>query len=173
MAETSYCPIQRFSLYLLQAKQPLFIHTMSLYNPSRDQARQFLFDAWAKFKQIAPLTDLEKIAVEVMQMHPEYHEILGAPERYLQQQYFPEMGETNPFLHLSLHLSVIEQVSINQPIGISDVYAKLLNKYNDQHLAQHDLLECLAETIWHSQRNNLALDSAHYLNLLNQRIGQA
>ena len=146
---------------------------MSLYNPSRDQARQFLFDAWAKFKQNAALTDLEKIAIEVIQMHPEYHAILDAPERYLSQQYFPEMGETNPFLHLSLHLSVIEQVSINQPIGISDVYAKLLKKYNDKHLAQHDLLECLAETIWHSQRNNLPLDSAHYLNLLHQRIGQA
>lgn len=146
---------------------------MSLYNPSRDQARQFLFDAWAKFKQNAPLTDLEKIAVEVMQMHTEYHAILDAPERYLNQQYFPEMGETNPFLHISLHLSVIEQVSINQPIGISDVYAKLLKKYNDKHMAQHDLLDCLAETIWHSQRNNSPLDSAHYLNLLNQRIGQA
>jgi len=146
---------------------------MSLYNPSRDQARQFLFDAWAKFKQNAPLTDLEKIAVEVIQMHTEYHAILDAPERHMNKQYFPEMGETNPFLHISLHLSVIEQVSINQPIGISDVYAKLLKKYSDKHLAQHDLLECLAETIWHSQRNNLPLDSAHYLNLLNQRIGQA
>lgn len=146
---------------------------MSLYNPSRDQARQFLFDAWAKFKQQAPLTELEKIAVEVIQMHTEYHAILNAPERYMSQQYFPEMGETNPFLHISLHLSVIEQVSINQPIGISDVYAKLLKKYNDKHLAQHDLLECLAETIWHSQRNNIPLDSTHYLNLLTQRIGQA
>jgi hypothetical protein len=91
---------------------------MSLYNPSRDQARQFLFDAWAKFKQNSPLTDLEKIAVEVIQMHPEYHAILDAPDRYMSQQYFPEMGETNPFLHISLHLSVIEQVSINQPIGM-------------------------------------------------------
>lgn len=143
---------------------------MSLYNPSRDQARQFLFDAWAKFKQQAPLTDLEKIAVEVMQMHPEYHAILEAPERYMQQQYFPEMGETNPFLHLSLHLSVIEQIAINQPIGITGFYEQLKQKHNDQHLAQHDILDCLAETIWQSQRNNTPLDSAHYLNLLQQRV---
>ncbi|MDP3742805.1 MAG: DUF1841 family protein [Methylotenera sp.] len=146
---------------------------MSLYNPSRDQARQFLFDAWAKFKQNAPLSDLEKIAVEVIQMHPEYQPILEAPERYMQQQYFPEMGATNPFLHLSLHLSVIEQISINQPIGITKVYATLQQKYDDKHLAQHDLLECLAETIWQAQRNNTPLDSVHYLSLLNQRIGQA
>lgn len=143
---------------------------MSLYNPSRDQARQFLFDAWAKFKQQAPLTDLEKIAVEVMQMHPEYHAILEAPERYMQQQYFPEMGETNPFLHLSLHLSVIEQIAINQPIGIKAIYEQLKQKHNDQHLAQHDILDCLAETIWQSQRNNTPLDSTHYLGLLQQRV---
>jgi len=146
---------------------------MSLYNPSRDQARQFLFDAWAKFKQHQALTDLEKIAVEVIQMHPEYHVVLEAPERYLNQQYFPEMGETNPFLHLSLHLSVIEQISINQPIGIAKIYDTLRQKYNDQHMAQHDLLECLAETIWQAQRNNTPLDSTQYLNLLNQRVGQA
>lgn len=143
---------------------------MSLYNPSRDQARQFLFDAWAKFKQQAPLTDLEKIAVEVMQIHPEYHAILEAPERYMQQQYFPEMGETNPFLHLSLHLSVIEQIAINQPIGIKAIYEQLKQKHNDQHIAQHDILDCLAETIWQSQRNNTPLDSTHYLGLLQQRV---
>jgi hypothetical protein len=139
---------------------------MSLYQPSRDQARQFLFDAWAKFKNQSTLTDLEKIAVEVMSMHPEYHEILASPERYIQQQYFPEMGETNPFLHLNLHLSVIEQIRINQPIGIQPSFERLLKHHQDPHLAQHDLLECLAETIWHAQRNNVPLDSTHYLNLI-------
>ena len=146
---------------------------MSLYNPSRDQVRQFLFDAWAKFKQQSALTDLEKIAVEVMQMHPEYHAILDAPERYMSQQYFPEMGETNPFLHISLHLSVIEQISINQPIGIAQAYRVLLEKHQDQHLAQHDILDCLAETIWHAQHNQQPLDSAHYLGLLQQKTGAA
>ncbi len=146
---------------------------MSLYNPSRDQARQFIFDAWAKFKQNLLLTDLEKIAIEVIQMHPEYHAVLNAPERYMNQQYFPEMGETNPFLHLSLHLSVIEQISINQPIGITKIYDTLRKKHDDKHMAQHHLLECLAETIWQAQRNNAPLDSAHYLSLLSQRIGPA
>lgn len=145
---------------------------MSLYKPSRDQARQFLFDAWAKFKQQTMLTDLEKIAIEVIQMHPEYHVILDVPARYMDQQYFPEMGETNPFLHLSLHLSVIEQISINQPIGITTIYDQLRQQYNDSHLAQHDILECLAETIWQAQRNNQPLDSETYLNLLKQKSGK-
>ncbi|PKO45832.1 MAG: DUF1841 domain-containing protein [Betaproteobacteria bacterium HGW-Betaproteobacteria-22] len=146
---------------------------MSLYNPSRDQARQFLFDAWRKFKQQHTLTDLEKIVLEVMQMHPEYHSTLDAPERYMQQQYFPEMGETNPFLHLSLHLSVIEQISIDQPNGIRAIYNTLLQQRGDKHLAQHAILECLAETIWHAQRNNTPLDSEHYLTLLAQSLTTA
>lgn len=151
---------------------------MSLYNPSRDQVRQFFFDTWAKFKQHLPLTDLEKIAIEVIQMHPEYHGILDAPERYMQQQYFPEMGETNPFLHMSLHLSVIEQINIDQPIGIRDIYHKLCSRPQGQseglqerrHRALHELVECLAEAIWQSQRNNTPLDSASYLQLLNARV---
>lgn len=143
---------------------------MSLYNPSRDQARQFLFDAWGKFQQNATLTDLEKIAVEVIQMHPEYHAIFSAPDRYLQQQYFPEMGATNPFLHISLHLSVIEQININQPIGISTIYNDLLKQYGDKHLALHDILECLAETLWYSQRHQIPLDSSHYLDLLRSKV---
>jgi len=145
---------------------------MSLFNPSRDQVRQFFFDTWAKFKSKSNLSDLEKIAVEVIQMHPEYHAILDSPDRYMNQQYFPEMGETNPFLHLSLHLSVIEQISINQPIGITQIYDKLRQQYNDSHLAQHDLLDCLAETIWQAQRNNAPLDVTNYLDLLKQKSGQ-
>ena len=145
---------------------------MSLYNPSRDQARQFLFDAWKKFQQQVVLTDLEKIAVEVMQMHPEYHAILEAPERYMNEQYVPEMGATNPFLHLSLHLSVIEQISINQPIGIVQIYAQLRQQHNDSHLAQHDIVDCLAETIWQAQRNNSGLDAENYLTLLEQKVGK-
>jgi hypothetical protein len=142
---------------------------MNLYNPSRDQARQFLFVAWANFKKNLSLTDLEKIAVEVIQMHPEYHVVFDSPERFMHQQYFPEMGETNPFLHITLHLSVIEQISINQPIGITQVYDKLRQRHNDTHLAYHDLIDSLAETIWQSQRNNEPLNSERYLILLRQK----
>mgnify|MGYP000474007162 CR=1 FL=1 len=88
---------------------------MALFNPSRDEVRRFFFDSWAKYHQQATLTPLEALALQVMQLHPEYHAVLDAPERYLEQAYFPEMGETNPFLHMSLHLSVLEQLSIDQP----------------------------------------------------------
>jgi hypothetical protein len=145
---------------------------MSLFNPSRDEVRTFFFDAWAKFKAQKPLTDLEKIALEVMHMHPEYHAILDAPEQFRSQEYFPEFGETNPFLHMSLHLSILEQISINQPIGIAGIYEKLKLKHqnqdNPQHDAQHDILECLGEAIWQAQRNNTALDANSYVQLLQQ-----
>ncbi|MDG1821389.1 MAG: DUF1841 family protein [Methylophilaceae bacterium] len=143
---------------------------MSLFNPSRDEVRDFFFNSWAKFKQQQPLTDLEKMVLSVIQMHPEYHSILDKPEQYKQQAYFPEQGQTNPFLHMSLHLSVLEQISINQPIGITTIYETLKNKYQEAHAAQHDILDCLGESIWLAQQNKTGQDVAHYLGLLHSKI---
>lgn len=144
---------------------------MSLFNPSRDQVRQFFFDTWVKYRQQQALTGIESIALQVIQMHPEYHAVLDAPERYLNQAYFPEMGETNPFLHMSLHLSVIEQVSINQPPGIVQSYQALLRKHGDEQAAQHDLMDCLAETIWQAQRIGQPIDAAAYLSCMQGKVG--
>jgi hypothetical protein len=144
---------------------------VSLFNPSRDQVRQFFFDAWGKYKQQQPLSDLEKIAIEIMQAHPEYHAVLDAPERYLEQAYFPEMGTTNPFLHMSLHMSVVEQIAINQPPGIAQAYQVLLAKYDDALLAQHEIMDCLAETIWQAQRSQQPLDAEAYLACLRHKSG--
>lgn len=146
---------------------------MSLFNPSRDEVRDFFFNTWTKFKQMQALSELEKIAISVIQMHPEYHSILDTPEQYKQQAYFPEQGQTNPFLHMSLHLSILEQISINQPIGIAAIYAELKIKYQEEHSAQHDVLDCLGETIWLAQQNKTGLDTAYYLELLNKKTGKS
>jgi hypothetical protein len=108
----------------------------------------------------------------VIHMHPEYHAILDAPEQFKHQEYFPEFGETNPFLHLSLHLSILEQMSINQPFGIASIYQQLKLKHQNEHKAQHDILECLAESIWQAQRNNTALDANYYVQLLQQKTSK-
>lgn len=142
---------------------------MSLFRPSRDEVRDFFFDTWTKSKAKQTLTDLEKISLSVILMHPEYQAILDKPEQFKHQAYFPEFGETNPFLHMSLHLSILEQISINQPTGIATFYEKFKLKHQDEHHAQHDVLECLAETIWLAQRNNAGLDAEHYLQLLQQK----
>jgi hypothetical protein len=148
---------------------------MSLFNPSRDEVREFFFTTWHKFKQNLALTDLEKIALVVIHMHPEYHSILDTPAKFKHQEYFPEFGETNPFLHMSLHLSILEQISINQPIGIAGIYEQLKLKHQDdhqyEHQAQHEILECLAECIWNAQHNNTALDVNYYVQLLQQKAG--
>ena len=143
---------------------------MALFNPSRDQVRQFFFDAWAKYKKQQVLTDLEAIALQVMQMHPEYHLVLDTPDRYMEQAYFPEMGETNPFLHMSLHLSVLEQVAINQPIGIAEVYQALKMKHGNEADAQHDLMDCLAESIWQAQRNGQPPNAETYMHCMQGKI---
>ncbi len=146
---------------------------MALFNPTRDQVRQFFFDTWSKFNADQRLSDLEAIALEVMHMHPEYHQVLNAPERYLAQAYFPEMGETNPFLHMSLHLSILEQTGIDQPPGIKAAYQALQEKLGEPHPAQHTLMECLAETIWQAQRSQTALDAEAYIALIRQKSATA
>ena len=146
---------------------------MALFNPSRDEVRHFFFDAWRKYNLQQPLTQLEGMAIEIIQMHPEYHTVLDAPERYLEQSYFPEMGETNPFLHMSLHLSVLEQVTINQPPGIAGFYQALQKKHGNKLDAQHDLMDCLAETIWQSQRNNTPLNAEAYIECMQRKANSA
>lgn len=143
---------------------------MSLFNPSRNEVRDFFFEAWAKAKAQQLLTDLEKMALGVMHMHPEYHAILNQPEQFKHQDYFPEFGESNPFLHMSLHLSIHEQISINQPTGIAGIYTQLKLKHQNDHDAQHAILECLAETIWQAQRHHAAIDNTLYLQLLQQKV---
>ena len=148
---------------------------MSLFNPSRDEVREFFFTTWSKYKSQESLTEMEKIAISIIHMHPEYHAFLDAPDKFKQQDYLPEFGESNPFLHMSLHISILEQISINQPIGISSIYETLKHKHHNrhqaesEHFAQHDMLECLAESIWHAQHNNTGLDPKHYLQLLKHK----
>ena len=102
-------------------------------------------------------------------LHPEYHPVLDDPERYMDRQYLPEAGETNPFLHMSMHLSIEEQLSIDQPPGIKNELARIAAKLGDRHAACHQVLECLGEMIWRSQREGTAPDAAAYLECLKRR----
>ena len=137
-----------------------------MYNPTRDQARRFFFDAWQKFRAGQPLSDLEAIALELMQQHPEYHAIFDSPERYVERDYLPESGVTNPFLHLSLHLAIREQLPIDQPRGIAAHYRRLLEKTGSAHDAEHLIMDCLGEMIWQAQRRRTQPDPAIYFECL-------
>jgi len=133
-----------------------------MFNPSRDQARQFLIDAWAKRRNKLPGTPMDMLAADLIDLHPEYHALLEADDA-LSREWTPEHGETNPFLHLSLHLTIEEQLSIDQPPGIRAAFNSLLNRRGDRHDALHAVLDCLGEMIWRSQRSGLPPDGDAYL----------
>lgn len=139
-----------------------------MFTPSRDEARQLFFDAWRKFQEREVLTAMENIALDVIQLHPEYQAMLDDPERYQEKDYLPEMGDVNAFLHMSMHVAIREQLSINQPPGIRARFERLLNKTGDEHAVTHQVMECLAETIWQAQRNQTTLDASVYLECLDR-----
>jgi hypothetical protein len=137
-----------------------------MFNPSRHQARAFLFDLWEKDRAGLPLTPLESMALAIVMEHPEYHRFLGDRERYLERDWPPEGGEANPFLHLQMHLAIEEQLSIDQPPGIRDAVEALARKAGSRHDALHAVLECLGECIWQAQRNGTGFDNRRYLDCI-------
>lgn len=139
-----------------------------MFNPSRDQARQFLIDAWHKRRQSLPATPLETLAADIVALHPEYHALLTAEEA-LGRDWTPEDGAMNPFLHLSLHLAIEEQLSIDQPPGIRAACESRQRRHGDRHAALHDLLDCLGETLWRAQRDRLPPDGVAYLDCIRRR----
>lgn len=140
-----------------------------MFDPSRDEARRFLFEAWRKHRERSVLTDLEAIACDHIERHPEYHAVLADLDANLDRDWLPENGETNPFLHLMMHLSISEQLSIDQPAGIRAGYIDLAHKLGDEHRAQHEVMDCLAEMIWASQRYGTPPDGAAYLACIEEK----
>jgi hypothetical protein len=139
-----------------------------MYAPTRDEARQFFFETWRKYRAGEPLAGLETVALQVVLAHPEYHRVLEAPQQHGDRDYGPESGEMNPFLHLSLHLAVEEQLAIDQPPGIAAQFERL-RAAKGEHEAKHDVLECLGEVVWHAQRIGSAPDAEMYLECLRRR----
>ena len=115
---------------------------------------------------------MEILAADVAELHPEYHDLLAEGEAVLAREWTPEQGQTNPFLHLSLHLAIEEQLSIDQPPGIRSVYETLLARLGDRHAALHRVLDCLGEVMWQAQRNQQPPDGATYLECLQREAGR-
>jgi hypothetical protein len=137
-----------------------------MFDPSRQEVREMFFATWRKYRAGEPLAGIETIALQVILLHPEYHQILEHPGRYRDRDY---VDESNPFLHMSLHLALEEQLSIDQPPGIRAAWDHLLERWGDRHEALHQALECLAETVWRAQRERTAPDAVAYLGCLAAR----
>jgi hypothetical protein len=142
-----------------------------IFSPTRGQARQFFFETWRRYKAGEPLEGLQQAALQVILLHAEYHPLLDQPDRYTDADWPPEAGTLNPFLHLSLHLAVQEQLSIDQPQGVRENFVRLRAKLGDEHDALHSVVECLGETVWQAQRDARLPDEVSYLDCLRRRLG--
>ena len=136
------------------------------YGETIQETRHIFFSSWEKYQHKKPLLPLEQDIVQVLLAHPEYHHFLQNPGKYHEQSYYPEFGETNPFLHMGLHLAIREQIATDRPVGIATVYNNCLKKYDNPLDVEHVMMDQLAECLWLSQKNNLPPDEDHYLNAL-------
>jgi hypothetical protein len=133
-----------------------------VFGQNRQQLRQMYFDVWQKAQTNESLSALESMIAQVISEHPEYHKIFNS-DASLEQDYFVENGQTNPFLHMGLHISLHEQISTDRPTGIRDIYQQLQAKLGNAHDVEHQMMECLTESLWLAQRNNQAPSESEYL----------
>jgi hypothetical protein len=134
-----------------------------MFAPSPEQVRRFFCEAWGKQLAGQPLTPLQAQAADWIAEHPEYHADLADVDAAITAQYTVEAGRTNPFLHLSMHLSITEQVSIDQPRGIKAAVENLAHRLNSVHKAHHVAMEALGEMVWASQRSGAPFDGEAYI----------
>jgi len=139
------------------------------FNPTRDEARLFLIESWRKRRARELLTPLEDLAAQLIAKHPEHHAVFEDGDTNRDKDYLPEHGAINPFLHVMMHLTIEEQISIDQPAGIRAHFTRLTHQLESEHDAQHAMMECLTEMIWQAQRNGSAPDAAIYLSCLEQQ----
>ena len=140
------------------------------YSDNVQDTRQLFFLSWRKHRQNQPLQPLERQIVDVIITHPEYHALLEAEGSSQERAYFPELGQTNPFLHMGLHLAVRDQIATDRPVGITRIYRKLLTKYTDPLYVEHLFIDYLAECLWQAQRNQGMPDEAAYLQACRQLL---
>ncbi|WP_019215791.1 DUF1841 family protein [Legionella tunisiensis] len=140
------------------------------YSDNVQDTRQMFFSSWQKYLQKQPLLPLEQQIVDVILAHPEYHMLLETSSLG-NQSYFPELGQTNPYLHMGLHIAIREQIGTDRPNGINSVYRQLLQKYGDQLVVEHLMMECLAESLWQAQRNQSFPSEKDYLDALKRLLG--
>ena len=141
------------------------------HDQDRSGLRRHYVEAWRKHRAGTPLEPLEHQLVAAIEQHPEYHPLFENDEQALGRDYTPESGQSNPFLHLGLHLAIREQVATDRPAGIAAIHRELSRHLGDPHEAEHRMLEKLGEALWFSQRTGRAPDEAAYLESLRQLIG--
>lgn len=141
-----------------------------MFTNDRAAMRRFFIEAWRKERTGDPLEPLERQIADIIRAHPEYHGLLAAGEAAEGSEFPPESGETNPFLHLSLHLAILEQIGTDRPPGLSAIYQRLIAAAIDRHETEHRMMECLAQSLWEAQQAGRPPDEAAYLACLQRLI---
>jgi hypothetical protein len=142
-----------------------------MFGSDRKQLRQAFYDAWRKRRAGEVMTPLEEMISQVVAIHPEYHAQLDHPDKGLEKDYLAENGESNPFLHMAMHISLLEQTGTDRPPGIRQLYLRLSQKTGDSHTAEHQLMECLGRMLWEAQSANRMPDEAAYLDCIRRLVG--
>ena len=146
-----------------------------MFTPSRDDVRRFFCATWRKHKDGRIIEPIEAAALKWICAHPEYHALLDDEAQALGARFGVEHGQGNPFLHLSMHLALEEQLAIDQPPGIVAAFRLLASRATDEHDAAHEAMECLGEIVWKAQRGSGPADAAaigaEYLDCLRRRAG--
>lgn len=133
------------------------------HSQSREDLRRAYIEAWRKHCDRLPMEPLEAQIANVIALHPEYHAELEGSANAVARDYSPESGQSNPFLHMGLHLAVRDQIATDRPSGIRELHAQIARRQGDEHAAEHAMIECLAQAIWESQRSGLPPDERTYL----------
>ncbi len=134
-----------------------------IFGQDRNELRKMYAEAWQKHCDKSPLTPLEAQIAQVVDDHPEYHDVVSGD---LDRDFTVEDGQTNPFLHMGLHLGIREQILTNRPAGIAAIFKALATRASGLHDAEHRMIDCLAETLWEAQSSNKAPDEVAYLERL-------
>jgi hypothetical protein len=143
-----------------------------MFSTDRKTHRQAFVDAWAKARADRPLEPVEAQIVQIVRMHPEYHIALAAdPDDLLDRDWLPETGDINPFLHMGLHIAVLEQLSVDRPAGIRKLHSNLTADTGDVHEADHRIMQCLAEALWRAQRDAKPFNDKAYVKCIRRQGG--
>ncbi len=137
-----------------------------MFGQDRRALRQRFVHVWRKHRARSALEPLEEIIARVIGDHPEYQRLLENEDYALEHDYLPESGASNPFLHMGMHIAIREQLAARRPAGVNELHQALLTRLGDAHEAEHQMLECLGETLWQAQRDGAAPDEAVYLQCL-------
>ena len=132
---------------------------------SREEVRRVYLEVWRKMQQNQLLEPMEALIAEVIDLHPEYHGLLDDADTSTHGDFTPEQGQTNPFLHMGMHIALREQAGSDRPPGIQGLYQRLVAN-RDRHDAEHAMMECLGQVLWQAQRDGAEPDQQQYLDCL-------